>query len=80
MVKKAVANHDFMSTNFIDTINDNDNNLTFGQKMADKVAEFGGSWAFIFTFFALAGDLKKMTSQIWKVVTYVLYKRASTFR
>lgn len=27
------------------------NNLTFGQKIADKVALFGGSWTFIISFF-----------------------------
>jgi uncharacterized membrane protein len=26
---------------------------TFGQRMADAIAEFGGSWGFILTFFAL---------------------------
>ena len=28
-------------------------NLTFGQKMADKVAEFGGSWRFILIFVSI---------------------------
>ncbi len=28
------------------------NNLTFGQRMADKIAAFGGSWTFILFFFA----------------------------
>ena len=27
-----------------------DKNMTYGQKAADKVAQFAGSWAFIFTF------------------------------
>jgi uncharacterized membrane protein len=53
MVKQAVANHDFMSINFIDTINNEDSESTLGQRMADKVAEFGGSWTFIFSFFTL---------------------------
>jgi len=30
-----------------------DDKLTFGQRLADKVAEFGGSWAFIIVFAAL---------------------------
>lgn len=30
---------------------ENDPALTFGQKIADKVATFGGSWTFIITFF-----------------------------
>jgi uncharacterized membrane protein len=31
---------------------DQEEDLTFGQKMADKVAEFGGSWTFIIAFFS----------------------------
>lgn len=27
-----------------------DEGLTFGQRVADRVAEFGGSWTFIITF------------------------------
>ncbi len=30
-----------------------ENPLTFGQRMADKVANFGGSWSFIITFLAI---------------------------
>jgi len=30
-----------------------DENLTYGQQLADKVADFGGSWTFIIIFFAL---------------------------
>ena len=29
--------------------------ITFGQKIADKVAEFGGSWRFIIGFFSFLG-------------------------
>lgn len=32
--------------------NDDDCNLSFGARMADKVAEFGGSWGFILSFMA----------------------------
>lgn len=28
-----------------------DKDLTFGQRMADRVASFGGSWGFVFLFF-----------------------------
>jgi uncharacterized membrane protein len=39
-----------------DNINrDFDKNLTFGQRLADKVAEFGGSWTFIIIFFSVMG-------------------------
>lgn len=33
-----------------DTNREFENRLTFGQKLADKVAEFGGSWVFIILF------------------------------
>lgn len=32
-----------------------DDRLTLGQRVADRVAAFGGSWTFIFLFFALMG-------------------------
>ncbi len=32
-------------------------NLTFGQKIADKVALFGGSWTFIISFFLIYNHL-----------------------
>lgn len=32
--------------------NDSDNSNSFGERMADKVAEFGGSWGFILSFMA----------------------------
>ena len=32
-----------------------DDRLTLGQRVADRVATFGGSWTFIFLFFALMG-------------------------
>ena len=49
--EKHVAHHITertpISTN---VIQDYSEQLTFGQKMADKVASFGGSWAFIIIF------------------------------
>lgn len=33
-----------------DNPDDNDSNITFGQRIADKVATFGGSWTFIISF------------------------------
>mgnify|MGYP002783934772 CR=1 FL=1 len=35
-----------------DVIREFDEQLTFGERLADKVAEFGGSWKFIFLFLA----------------------------
>ena len=34
-------------------IDDDIKNMSFGQKVADKVASFGGSWTFILTFLGL---------------------------
>lgn len=31
-------------------LSDDEENLSFGDRLADKVADFGGSWAFIITF------------------------------
>ncbi len=49
---------------FVENINDDEllthvlmegqeKEMTFGEKLSDKVATFGGSWAFIITFFSL---------------------------
>jgi len=47
---KNQINFDNTQSNF--NIEDDENNqLTFGQRIADKVALFGGSWTFIISFF-----------------------------
>ncbi len=48
-VMEAVNNNSFLSENIEDEV---EAKLTIGQKLADKVATFGGSWTFIITFFA----------------------------
>ncbi len=48
-VLNAIKNNSILSENIQDEI---EAQLTTGQKMADKIAEFGGSWAFIITFFS----------------------------
>lgn len=48
-VMEAIKNNSILSENIQDEI---DAELTIGQKIADKVAAFGGSWTFIITFFA----------------------------
>ena len=48
-VMEAVKNNSFLSENIEDEV---EAKLTTGQKLADKVASFGGSWVFIITFFA----------------------------
>ncbi|MGV8963167.1 MAG: DUF1003 domain-containing protein [Candidatus Saccharimonadaceae bacterium] len=47
-VMEAVKNNSFLSENIEDEV---EAILTIGQKLADKVATFGGSWTFIITFF-----------------------------
>ena len=47
-VMKAIRENSILSSNIEDTLGDN---LTFGQKMADNIATFGGSWTFIIAFF-----------------------------
>lgn len=43
--------HELISGKVAKNINNtHDENLTFGQRIADKIAEFGGSWTFIISF------------------------------
>ena len=46
-VIQHIAKQEPIATNLNKTFHDQ---LSFGQKVADKVAEFGGSWTFIITF------------------------------
>ncbi|MDA8305899.1 MAG: DUF1003 domain-containing protein [Deltaproteobacteria bacterium] len=46
----SIRKQDILATN---PIEDADKKLTFGQRMADRIADFGGSWTFIFIFFAV---------------------------
>lgn len=48
-VINAIKNNSILSENIQD---DKEAELTTGQKIADQVATFGGSWAFIITFFS----------------------------
>ena len=49
-VLESLRQHDLLSSN----INlEFDEKLTFGEKLADKIAEFGGSWRFIILFAAV---------------------------
>ena len=49
---------------------DENNQLTFGQRIADKVALFGGSWTFIISFFLFI--------TIW-IVSNVIFLNQKTF-
>jgi uncharacterized membrane protein len=47
-VMHAIKNNSILSENLSE---EKESDLTFGQKMADKIASFGGSWNFIISFF-----------------------------
>lgn len=48
-VINAIKNNSFLSENFA---TEKEDELTLGQRLADKIAAFGGSWIFIITFFS----------------------------
>ncbi|MBI3511443.1 MAG: DUF1003 domain-containing protein [Bacteroidetes bacterium] len=48
-VVEAITHNKILSENIEDNLEDK---LTFGQRIADKIAEFGGSWTFIIFFFS----------------------------
>jgi uncharacterized membrane protein len=60
----AVKNNSILSENIQDEI---EAELTIGQKLADKVAAFGGSWTFIITFFSFI--LIWVILNIWYLIT-----------
>lgn len=59
-VMDAIKNNSILSENIQDEI---ESEVTFGEKVADKVALFGGSWAFIMVFFLFI--ILWMLSNIW---------------
>jgi uncharacterized membrane protein len=63
-VMEAIKNNSILSENIQDEI---EADLTFGQRLADKVAAFGGSWTFIITFFSFI--LLWMLINIWFLAT-----------
>jgi len=63
-VMKALKNNAILSENIEDAI---EGRLTLGQKMADKIATFGGSWTFIITFFSFI--LFWIGINIWALAT-----------
>jgi uncharacterized membrane protein len=48
-VMKAIQNNSILSENLEPSLN---SKLTVGQKLADRIASFGGSWKFIIIFFS----------------------------
>lgn len=63
-VMTAIQNNAILSENIQDEI---ETELTIGQKLADHVAAFGGSWTFIITFFMFI--LIWMLINIWFLAT-----------
>ena len=61
---EAIKNNSILSENIQDEI---EAELTFGQRLADQVASFGGSWTFIITFFSFI--LVWMIINIWFLAT-----------
>ncbi len=48
-VIKSISDHELLSSNIETELSEN---LTFGQRLSDKIATFGGSWTFISLFFS----------------------------
>jgi len=63
-VMDAIKNNSVLSENIEDEL---EGQLTIGQKLADKIASFGGSWTFIITFFSFI--LVWMGINIWLLTT-----------
>jgi uncharacterized membrane protein len=51
LVKEAIQEEQLLTSRLIEL--EQDSEISFGQKLADKVAEFGGSWVFIIGFFSI---------------------------
>ena len=63
-VMDAIKNNSVLSENIEEVIG---GTLTIGQKLADKIASFGGSWSFIMIFFGFI--LVWMGINIWMLAT-----------
>lgn len=61
-VINSIANNDLISAGWQD---ENPKEISFGDKMADRIADFGGSWTFIISFFVFI--------LIWMVTNSVLF-------
>jgi uncharacterized membrane protein len=63
-VMSAIKNNSILSENIEEDI---EGKLTTGQRMADKIASFGGSWSFIAIFFGFI--LIWMSINVWMLAT-----------
>ena len=66
-VMKAIRDNSILSENLQDKA---EGALTLGQKLADKIATFGGSWTFIISFFSFL--------TVW-IVMNVIFLNSKTF-
>ncbi len=53
LVSEAINEQQLISAKLIDV--EDEKCITFGQKLSDKIANFGGSWTFIIVFLAVMG-------------------------
>lgn len=60
-VMEAIQNNSILSENIQDEI---EGSLTLGQRLADRIATFGGSWTFIIVFFSFI--------MIWMMINILL--------
>jgi uncharacterized membrane protein len=67
LVSEAMVDEHFLSTKLHEV--EDDDNCTFGQKVSDKVADFGGSWTFILGFGAFI--------VIWIIINTAIMRNAA---
>ncbi len=68
LVKESLKEENLLSAKLIEL--EADSGSTFGQKLADGIAEFGGSWTFIISFFVFFG--------LW-ILANILFLRSHAF-
>jgi uncharacterized membrane protein len=69
-VIRSLREHDLLSK---DLNAEYEENISFGQRMADKVAEFGGSWTFIGFFLVLITAWMFVNVSAWLIQPYDPY-------
>lgn len=67
LVQESIDEEQLLTTRLLEL--DQDSELTWGQVLADKVAEFGGSWTFIVAFFTILA--------VWIVLNVVFLREKS---
>ena len=66
LVAESIREEELLSTKLLEAEQDHD--LTLTQRLADRVAEFGGSWGFIVLFFAILSTwicFNVFTFELW---------------